>query len=80
MLHPSTTVFPSVAVSVAGSPLDKLEESVELGSAGLVPVGVEPGIEVAPAMILLASSGLIVAVEEGEDESDPEVELGGDED
>lgn len=65
LLMPITMVFPSVVVlSVVESPVDKLEE--------LVPVGSAPTVELAPAMILLASAGEIVEVEDGEG-SEPEV-------
>jgi len=54
-LIPMTMVFPSVVVL----PVDKLEE--------LVPVGRTPTVELAPAIILLASAGEIVEVEAGEE-------------
>lgn len=51
----------------------------KLGSVGLVPVGrLAAYVELAPAMMLLASSGEIVEVEDGSDEgSVPEEEVGG---
>jgi len=62
-LIPMTMVFPSVVVlSVSESPVDKLEE--------LVPVGRTPTVELAPAIILLASAGEIVEVEAGEEGSE----------
>jgi len=69
VLHPSTTVFPSVAVpSVGSGPVDKL------GLVAVVGLDVAaPTVELAPAMILLASAGEIVLV----DVADGSFELGG---
>jgi hypothetical protein len=59
-----TTVFPSVVVFPGPLPADKS------GFTELVPVGRAPTVELAPAIMLLASAGEIVAVVEGEDGSE----------
>ena len=63
MLHPITTVLPSVEVPFViicegSEPVDKLGLEVEVGSDGEAPM-----VELAPAIMLLASAGEIVVVD-----------------
>jgi hypothetical protein len=63
VLHPITTVLPSVEVPFViicegSEPVDKLGLEVEVGSDGEAPM-----VELAPAIMLLASAGEIVVVD-----------------